>query len=103
VANNKQQGTVYLLWPLGSSFCKIGFTKYQTADKRALQVQTACPFPIGIVAEMQGSVSDEKVLHAQLQNWRASGEWFSLPEPICWWLFQRFGLKIPEGVEVASC
>ncbi len=65
----------------GESFCKIGITNDLGA--RLGQVQVGCPVPIAAVAYLpmpypQKARTAERIMHADLKEFRSSGEWFRL-------------------------
>ncbi len=94
-----ENGQVYLLWGMGTSSFKIGFTKGQVA-RRAFVIQAYSPVPILIQGQFNGTMQDEKDLHFLLNEFRIHGEWFELPESLVWKLLEHFGRDVPE---VKSC
>lgn len=80
---------------------KIGVSRRPRA--RAASIATSCPFPVSIYGtltapSLQEAMEWERDLHQSLEEWRLTGEWFSLPpfealEKILWRLFERFTLS----------
>lgn len=55
---------------------KIGFTT-KAATQRLMQLQTSCPDELVILKEREGSVDQERALHANLSDHRIRGEWYN--------------------------
>lgn len=54
---------------------KIGFTK--NLKRRLPFLQTACPAPIAIIREIEGTLETERWLHEYFDALRQHGEWFT--------------------------
>lgn len=74
---------IYVLRGKGTNFFKIGRTS-QSVDSRIQQLQTGCPFEIEVYATFPTfwPAEMEKFLHAYLDEFRSSGEWFSVEPEI---------------------
>jgi len=55
-------------------FLKIGYAT--DIGKRIRELQTGCPYPISLVASIQGDRTAEGCLHRQFKSLRVNGEWF---------------------------
>lgn len=53
---------------------KIGFSI--SPLERLKSLQTANPYPLKVFAIVQGTMREEKALHARLASFRLEGEWF---------------------------
>ena len=82
-------GFVYLIWANGTTYFKVGFSKFPT--KRLKSLQTLCPLELVLQGTIRGTKTDEKNIHHRLRNYRVHGEWFELPEPAVWGLLGEFG------------
>lgn len=58
---------------------KIGFTTGLPAERIAA-LQTGCPWPINLIAQRPGCLSDEARFHAMFIDTRIAGEWFAADE-----------------------
>jgi hypothetical protein len=94
----RTQGQVYLVWALGTTFWKIGFTSLPLRRRLSL-LNTASPFPLLLQGARFGSYKDEKRLHQRLRQFHYRGEWFCLPESLAWRLLQYFGNEIPTAIK----
>lgn len=78
-----RKGLVYFIEAVGADRVKIGFTSGDPA-RRAQKLQTACPFPLRVLASYPGSTVDEAALHERFAAARAvpATEWFHLTSEI---------------------
>lgn len=61
-------------------FIKIGKAT-GSAESRISQLQTGCPFPISVMATVQGGCKEERRLHRRFKHLNSHGEWFhAVPE-----------------------
>lgn len=65
---------VYFLEAVGSGYIKIGISR--AGGLRIRELQTGCPFPLELLAEMPGGYTVEQGLHARFKHLRFNGEWF---------------------------
>jgi hypothetical protein len=87
-------GRVYLLWAVGTDRFKIGFTAKKSANSRAYGLESMCPYPIGIVADIPGTTTLERSIHREFKEYRVHrGEWFALTEDATWQVLKRFGIN----------
>jgi hypothetical protein len=77
---------------------KIGFSN--DPKKRAVRLQTGCPFPIEVLAEIDADHDLELVLHQWFDRFRVCGEWFELPDAVIKWLK---GATEQDVLRVQSC
>jgi hypothetical protein len=59
---------------------KIGFT--DDPPKRISSIQVSSPFPLEVMLIIDGNYEKERELHSIFKEFRTSGEWFDLAEPI---------------------
>jgi len=98
---NPEPGWIYLMWCVGTTRWKIGYSKDVT--KRWEALECASLFPIRIVAAMRGIVSDEQRLHIDFRHYRSHREWFDFPEEaIVWKLLERFGITFAQAFAIAQ-
>ena len=76
----RQSGIVYIIHAEGTSLYKIGITS-RDVEARLRQLQTASPHALYVLdsAELNHARSAELSLHIAFDQYRAEGEWFSLP------------------------
>jgi hypothetical protein len=67
------QEIVYFL--RAGEFIKIGKSTH-SGRRRIAELQTGCPYPISLIAEIQGGLREEAALHRRFAHIRAHGEWF---------------------------
>lgn len=74
---------IYVLRGKDTNFFKIGRTS-QLVETRVQQLQTGCPFEIEVYVTFPTfwPAETEKFLHAYLDEFRASGEWFNVEPEI---------------------
>jgi len=72
-------GWIYFLGCKEPRAIKIGFTT-KSPIKRLRQLQTGNPSPLILLGWYPGCQAQERDLHAQLRDFRLSGEWFRLDE-----------------------
>lgn len=70
---------IYFIQENASHLIKIGFTAGDGAS-RAKSLQTGNPDTLTVLAEIPGTMEDEKKLHSQFKADRVAGEWFK-PSP----------------------
>lgn len=68
------QGFVYFIQAQDSLAIKIGYAV--DVEKRLAVLQTGCPEELVVVGMTQGTVADEKALHAKFNLDHIRGEWF---------------------------
>lgn len=54
---------------------KIGLS-FTGVEKRLRELQTGCPYPLTVLATVEGTPSYEWILHRELHPHRLNGEWF---------------------------
>jgi hypothetical protein len=59
---------------------KIGWSS--GVRKRIDELQTCCPFPLELVAQVPGSIQLEQSLHRRFSSSRMRAEWFYLTDPV---------------------
>ncbi len=69
-----QNGFIYFIECQGH--VKIGFAR--NVAKRIADLQTACPFPLKLLAKIAGNLWEERDYHARFEIHRRQGEWFIL-------------------------
>lgn len=72
--------TVYFAQVAGNGPIKIGFTR-KCLEMKLRRLRWACPYPLVILATMDGTAPEEKRLHARFGAHRIHGEWFH-PSPV---------------------
>lgn len=77
------KGRVYFIEADGAGRVKIGFTK-GNVQERLRQIQTGSPFPLRVVAVVDGSLQRESNLHARFRHLRVAPnvEWFHFGQEI---------------------
>lgn len=69
-------GTIYVLQAPPLMPVKIGFTRAERVEYRLTGLQTGCPYPLRVIARATGLPAQERRLHALLDAYRLTGEWF---------------------------
>lgn len=59
---------IYVLEVGDRHYVKIGYCKNKDVSERVKQLQTGCPFEIKVVLVIEGTLRQEKSLHAALNN-----------------------------------
>lgn len=59
---------------------KIGYAN--DPSKRIPTIQTSSPYDLEVLLIVDGNYDKERELHVKFQEYRESGEWFDLSEPI---------------------
>lgn len=70
--------SVYVIRAKGTNRYKIGFST--DIGSRIASMQTGSPFPLELIHEFEGTLSNEKAVHKMLASYRLHGEWFELTE-----------------------
>ena len=65
---------VYFIEAVGTNRVKIGFSS--DPYLRLQQIRTCSPFPVRLLAVIEGSVDLERAFHSQYDHKRIHGEWF---------------------------
>lgn len=65
---------VYIVEAVGTELVKIGFSS--DPERRVKSMRTQCPFPIEVLACVEGDRVREKLFHRKFRHLRTSGEWF---------------------------
>lgn len=73
--------TIYFARAGSEGPIKIGFTTSAPAERIA-SLQTGCPWPISLLAELRGSLREEARLHRMFKDSRLVGEWFAADEAL---------------------
>lgn len=73
-AKKTERGEIVYFLRAGD-FVKIGKATGSTTA-RVNQLKTGCPFPIEVMATINGGLDKERSLHEQFSHIRAHGEWF---------------------------
>lgn len=74
-APSGRRGFVYVLCnERGVGPFKVGFTKSPVA--RVKELQTGCPFRLGMLLIIEADAVVERVIHRKLSEYRLTGEWF---------------------------
>lgn len=71
---------VYFIEAANVAMVKIGIAK--NVEKRLVDLQTASPVKLRIIATLPGGMKLEKELHRQFGHLRSHGEWFHLTDEI---------------------
>lgn len=71
---------IYLIACEKTNTCKIGYTN--NPDKRLSALQTGNPYSLELMAVIEGTSSDENMLHSKFMDYRLNGEWFDYCEDI---------------------
>lgn len=95
---------IYFLKVAGTEYVKIGRTKNMFHRFRGLQ--SASPFTLEIIREIDGGAHIETALHKAFASYRIRGEWFtfcdemltwqSVEEPACEVLEELIDVDVPE-------
>jgi hypothetical protein len=74
---------IYVVQCQRTKAIKIGYTK-NDAKKRVADLQVGSPGRLVLIAEIEGEMRDEKMLHRKYHQFRADGggEWFDFPEHV---------------------
>lgn len=96
---NPSPGWIYVLWCVGTTRFKIGYS--MNVRQRAEAIESNSPYPLRVVATKRGIVSDEQDLHIAFRKFRSHREWFDLPENAVWSLLERFGINFDHAYAVA--
>jgi len=70
-----ETGIVYFIYSKEMATIKIGFTAGDV-ETRIQSLQTSHPYPLTLLATMQGDRTYEKSLHERFKKFRLQGEWF---------------------------
>ena len=76
-----KEPTVYFVLNADAGQVKIGYTE-QPVEKRIRALQTGAGSELALLHTMPGTREDEKALHAQLAEHRATGEWFDYNDTV---------------------
>ncbi len=99
---------IYAVHILQLQFVKIGYSQHEDVKKRIAELQTGCPFEISPLFTIDGTLLQEKALHAGLQEAFAQirvpmppNEWYPGRNPF----FQRFlnNLKFGADLGLSFC
>jgi hypothetical protein len=71
-----EPGFIYFIQAGDTNMVKIGFT--QTLDMRSKGLQTGCPYRLKPILIINGTMQDEKKMHARFVKSRKNGEWFEV-------------------------
>lgn len=74
--SKENTGFIYLIGNLEYNFVKIGYSV--NPEKRLMEIQTGCPFPLVLFDKFEGTISKEKLLHRKYKRLRTYGEWFRI-------------------------
>ena len=83
VPHVKREGTIYVI--AAGEFVKIGFTDGKPQD-RLRMLQTGSPMKLSVVAQMSGTMREERALHRRFAAQRAEGEWFRREGAVAEWI-----------------
>jgi hypothetical protein len=64
---------IYAVWAEGSPFVKIGWAS-GNIRKRVMVLQVGCPWPLQLLATIEGTMDDEQAIHLMLQHSVERGE-----------------------------
>ena len=92
-------GWIYLLWCVGTTRFKIGYSR--NVRQRAEAIECQSPYPLKVVAAKPGIVRDEQDLHHEFRCYCSHREWFDLPEDAVWALLRKFGISFDHAYTVA--
>jgi hypothetical protein len=69
---------IYAIRAVGTEYVKIGYTTGNTLGRRLEGLQTACPYPLEVLATCPGDHKAERSIHLRLFSAKAHhrGEWF---------------------------
>ena len=67
-------GFVYFILSTNDNLMKIGWSS--NPKKRFKHLQSVFPFPLILVAVMEGEIEDEYAIHKDMIKFRVKGEWF---------------------------
>lgn len=70
---------VYVIEAVLTGFVKIGHT-LGTAEQRAADLQTGCPYLLRVIGTMWGGPDEEADLHRMFESQLARGEWFLMDD-----------------------
>ena len=68
---------VYLFRLESTPYYKVGVT--DDVEQRRISVQTACPMRVELYLTFEGGIIEESTIHAALNDYHLSGEWFFIP------------------------
>ncbi len=77
-ADASQKRLIYFVQAGVGGPIKIGITS--DLENRLAGLKTSCPYPLSVIGTVQGTRSDERLLHLCLTCSRMTGEWFE-PTP----------------------
>lgn len=85
ISNHLSYGTVYVLHDGARQRYKIGFTT-GPVERRRRAIETAADLTLSIVAEVPGTMADERALHERFAEQRIAGEWFAASDELHTWI-----------------
>lgn len=91
-------GWIYFALAESAGRVKIGYTA-SDPNSRIKAIQCGCPFPVRLIAKIEGPRTWEQQAHTMFSKYRQSGEWFEFTEPIKDWL--RYVRKVCKEAGVA--
>jgi len=65
---------IYLIVCYKTNTCKIGCS--DSPEVRLIEIQIGNPFLLELLTTIEGTVTDEKIIHSLFKEYRLSGEWF---------------------------
>ena len=77
---------IYFIQQGGNGPIKIGYTD-QTIERRMTTLQIACPEELNLLAKIDGTPEDERVLHKRFKADKIRGEWYNPSNNILSYLF----------------
>lgn len=85
ISNHLSYGTVYVLYDDAGQRYKIGFTT-GPVQRRRRAIETAADLTLSVVAEVPGTMADERALHERFAGQRIAGEWFAASSELHEWI-----------------
>lgn len=88
---------IYFIQPEEGGLMKIGFANDPT--RRLRELQTGSPLRLRLVAEVPGTIEDERALHRHFRHLRERHEWFRPVPELRVYLARQLGAA-PEGFKL---
>lgn len=71
---------VYAVSVIGDSDAPVKFGSSNDPAQRLIYIQTGCPYPLELLAQIRGRRGIERLIHRYLRVARLHGEWFGRTE-----------------------
>lgn len=94
---------IYVVQPEPGGPVKIGYTwvgYVEDVQKRIRSLETGCPWPLKLLATIDGSTALESRLHQRFREYRVHREWFRVEGELAEWLREIAGDKVGPSMPV---